>query len=127
MPSRYDQLCELYNRADEQSTKRHDDAVALASALVLEVLSSFGVPNDLKSAPLRPGKSRPAVELCAVPWNDDEPIGALKATPATAAVITEDGELYKFGLVVRMYSDRGIAPHPVALPSPDEPQVGERF
>jgi hypothetical protein len=127
MGSKYEQLCELYTRANGESNKRRDDTIALASALLTEVLNSFGVPDDLKPTPSRTGKSRPAVEVCRVPWDDNEPMDQPELAPVTVAVTTEDGELYKFGIVVRIYSKDGIPPHSVLFRIHMRHKLGSAF
>lgn len=136
MPTRYDQLSDLYRRAHEQASKRRDAATELAGLLVRELESSLGVPEKLRANErtrinpqglkdalarvteaeaglLDPGTPMPAIELCSVPERDDEPVHRIVPTPLTAAVTTEDGENYRFGIVMRLYSRSGFPPHPI--------------
>lgn len=112
MSTRYRQLSELYDLAHEQATKQRDACITLASAIIRQLLSSLDVPADL-----RPGatseKPLPAVQCCMIPADDSEPV-KVDPVAVTGAVTTDDGETYKMGLIVRVYSmSAGIPPHPV--------------
>lgn len=114
----YQRLRELSDQARRQQNARHDHAVALATRLLHELFTAFGVPDQLQQRSRSPEMPKQALELCRLPDNDRDPLpdrlgeGDLSTEDI---VTTKDGENYRFGLIVRIHSLSGFEPHAVVF------------
>lgn len=123
MPTRYDQLTDLYDRSHEQANRQRDAAISVASHLVRDLIAVLDVPDNLRPGP---GKQSPAVETCVVN-EDDTGARSIVPRPVAAAVTTEDGETYEFGLIVRVQSRQGFPSHAVLFRVSLRHKLNDRF
>lgn len=121
MATRYQQLVELYDKAHARANERRDAAAALASALVKEVVKALGIPADLHTGSDR---KKLAIELCALA---DDRSAILTPTKLPDAVTTTDGETFRFGIIVRLFSQAGFPPHSVLFRVNMKHELNDRF
>lgn len=88
-----------------------------------DLIAVLEVPDNLRPGT---GKQSPAVETCVV-TETEAGASSIVPRPVPAAVTTQDGETYEFGLIVRVRSRQGFPPHAVLFRVTLRHRLNDRF